>query len=140
MAKGLRLQGARYNIIVLVFFIPYIIFQAVATVLTRKVGPRNFMTAIVILWGSCVIVGHPSTVSIWSLILVRALVSSSHGIKWSASESYWAFLKLVTSPAVCTFCHAGTQDLSCRNVLRCSTLLGAWLLRLEEYYPMASCK
>ena len=140
MAKGLRLQGARYNIIVLVFFIPYIIFQAVATVLTRKVGPRNFMTAIVILWGSCVIVGHPSTVSIWSLILVRALVSSSHGIKWSASESYWAFLKLVTSPAVCTFCHAGTQDSNFRSVMLCSTSSDLLHRRYLGFLHMELCK
>ncbi|CAG8976274.1 hypothetical protein HYALB_00012465 [Hymenoscyphus albidus] len=57
MAKGpgsLHLVGAQYSLIVLLFFIPYVIFQPPATVLMRKIGPRIFLTAIVILWGVCI--------------------------------------------------------------------------------------
>src|SRR5437016_11325966 len=52
MKKELHLEiGERYSIIVLVFFIPYIIFQFPSTVIVRKVGVRNFLAAIVCLWG-----------------------------------------------------------------------------------------
>lgn len=46
-----------YSIISLVFFIPYALFQPPATVAIRKIGPRRFLTAIVICWGAVMIVG-----------------------------------------------------------------------------------
>src|SRR4051794_39557526 len=55
MKTGLKLIGARYNIIVLIFFIPYVLFQPPATVILRKAGPRKFLSAITILWGACMI-------------------------------------------------------------------------------------
>lgn len=59
MAKGkgsLHLVGSQYSIIVLLFFIPYVIFQPPATVIMRKIGPRKFLTTIVFLWGACLMV------------------------------------------------------------------------------------
>lgn len=41
----------RYSLITLIFFIPYVLFQPPATVVLRKLGPRIFLTAIVIFWG-----------------------------------------------------------------------------------------
>jgi hypothetical protein len=58
MTTDLNLVGARYNVIVLVFFIPYVLFQPPATVLIRKIGPRLFLSAITILWGVSMIVCH----------------------------------------------------------------------------------
>jgi MFS family permease len=55
MAKGLNLIGDRYNLIVLVFFIPYVLFQPPATVILRKIGPRIFLSLIVVFWGACMI-------------------------------------------------------------------------------------
>lgn len=52
----------RYNIITLVFFITYTIFQPVATVLMRKIGPRYFLSATVVAWGLVMIVRLHSTV------------------------------------------------------------------------------
>jgi MFS family permease len=52
MRKDLRLDiGERYSIITLMFFIPYVLFQPVATALMRKIGPRIFLSAITLLWG-----------------------------------------------------------------------------------------
>lgn len=58
MSKGLKLHGQQYNIIVLIFFIPYVLCQPPATVILRKMGPRYFLTTIVLLWGSCMIVSN----------------------------------------------------------------------------------
>jgi hypothetical protein len=56
MTVDLKLIGARYNIITLIFFIPYVIFQPPATVVLRKVGPRVFLSAITLFWGATMIV------------------------------------------------------------------------------------
>ncbi|KAL4812949.1 major facilitator superfamily domain-containing protein [Aspergillus spinulosporus] len=44
-----------YSITSLVFFITYTIFQIRATVIIRKVGPRIFLSAIVLFWGAAMI-------------------------------------------------------------------------------------
>lgn len=55
MGVDLLLVGSRYSIIVLVFFITYVSLQPPATVVLRKVGPRIFLPAIVVLWGATMI-------------------------------------------------------------------------------------
>jgi len=51
------LQGtiSHYSIITIVFFASYIVFQPPATVICRYLGPRNFLSAIVVLWGGVMI-------------------------------------------------------------------------------------
>jgi len=52
MTKELKLNiGNRYNIIALLFFIPYIIFEFPGTVFARIIGPRAFLGGICTLWG-----------------------------------------------------------------------------------------
>jgi len=61
MARGpgsLNLIGNRYSIIVLIFFIPYVLFQPPAVVILRKIGPRIFLSAITLLWGAVMIVSQ----------------------------------------------------------------------------------
>jgi len=55
MKIGLNLIGPRYSIIVLIFFIPYVLFQPPATVVLRKMGPRYFLSLITFLWG-CIMI------------------------------------------------------------------------------------
>ncbi|KAF1955205.1 MFS general substrate transporter [Byssothecium circinans] len=60
MKKELKLgvlEGSvsRYSIVTLVFFITYVIFQPPATVIVRKLGPRLFLSGIVIAWGAVMI-------------------------------------------------------------------------------------
>ncbi|KAF2219522.1 major facilitator superfamily domain-containing protein [Elsinoe ampelina] len=49
----LRMNAANngYSITTLVFFVSYIIFQPPATILTRKIGPRIFLSALAFGWG-----------------------------------------------------------------------------------------
>ena len=59
MRKGdgsLNLIDDRYSIIVLIFFIPYVLFQPPAVVVLRKMGPRIFISLITLLWGGLMIV------------------------------------------------------------------------------------
>ncbi|KKK26403.1 phthalate transporter [Aspergillus rambellii] len=56
MVKDLELYiGYRYSIVVLLFFVPYVIFQPPMTVITRKIGPTFFLGSIVISWGGILI-------------------------------------------------------------------------------------
>lgn len=55
MAAELKLAGNQYNIISLVFFVTYIIFQPPSTVVVRKIGPRIHLALITFLWGCCMI-------------------------------------------------------------------------------------
>ncbi|EFX00902.1 major facilitator superfamily MFS-1 [Grosmannia clavigera kw1407] len=56
LAKDLKLTvGARYSIISLVFFVPYIICQAPSTVIVRKVGPRLHLSLITVCWGAVMV-------------------------------------------------------------------------------------
>jgi MFS family permease len=41
---------------VLVFFVTYIVCQPIATAMIRKIGPRIFISVIVMSWGACLIV------------------------------------------------------------------------------------
>ena len=45
-----------YSITSLVFFITYTIFQIPATVIIRKIGPRLFLSGIVLFWGAVMLV------------------------------------------------------------------------------------
>ena len=55
---GMNAKNNAYTIVSLVFFITYTIFQAPATILIRKIGPRLFLSAIVLFWGATMIVSH----------------------------------------------------------------------------------
>ncbi|PLB40489.1 putative phthalate transporter [Aspergillus candidus] len=56
MKKDLKLEvDPRYSIIVLMFFVPYVIFQPPMTVITRKLGPTIFLGTIVISWGAILV-------------------------------------------------------------------------------------
>ncbi|OBT55558.1 hypothetical protein VE04_02732 [Pseudogymnoascus sp. 24MN13] len=67
MAKDLKLVGNQYSLLVLVFFPFYISFQPPMTVIAKKLGPRNFLTGIVVSWG-LVMVGH-GLVPNWKVML-----------------------------------------------------------------------
>ncbi|KAL2004857.1 hypothetical protein VTN00DRAFT_3130 [Thermoascus crustaceus] len=56
MIEDLRLDiGFRYSIVVLMFFVPYTIFQPPMTVVIRKIGPTYFLSSIILLWGATMI-------------------------------------------------------------------------------------
>ncbi|KAL2256406.1 hypothetical protein VTK26DRAFT_1729 [Humicola hyalothermophila] len=55
MSQDLMLIGQRYNIISLVFFVTYVVFQPPSTVIVRKIGPRIHMSLITLLWGAVMV-------------------------------------------------------------------------------------
>ncbi|KAJ5168103.1 phthalate transporter [Penicillium canariense] len=52
MQKDLALNiESRYSLIVLIFFVPYVLFQLPSSIIVRKLGPRQFLAGITFLWG-----------------------------------------------------------------------------------------
>lgn len=66
------LEGYRYSLITLVFFITYTLFQPPMTVICRKIGPRIFLPGICLLWGG-VIIGFGFTQE-WTTMVALRLV------------------------------------------------------------------
>lgn len=74
MAKDLKLTtGNRYNVIALIFYVPYIIFEFPGSALVRKIGVRNQLASIVFLWG-CVVIGCGFVTSWKQLAGLRVLL------------------------------------------------------------------
>ncbi|KAL3442913.1 major facilitator superfamily domain-containing protein [Aspergillus insuetus] len=74
MSEDLKLNvGFRYSIMVLVFFIPYIVFQPLATAIIRAIGPRVFISSIVMTWGA-VLIGFAFSPDWQTLSGLRALL------------------------------------------------------------------
>ncbi|RDA88896.1 hypothetical protein CP532_5520 [Ophiocordyceps camponoti-leonardi (nom. inval.)] len=75
MGPDLRLQGYRYNIANLVFFITYVVLQPPSTLLVRKFGPRLHLSALVLLWG-CVMTGMGFVSDFQQLVGLRVLLGA----------------------------------------------------------------
>ncbi|KAG2416571.1 hypothetical protein HFD88_007786 [Aspergillus terreus] len=74
MTKELHLEvGTRYSLIVLMFFVPYVIFQPPMTIITRKLGPTLFLGTIVISWGA-ILVGMGFTKDWKQMLACRVLL------------------------------------------------------------------
>lgn len=64
---------SRYSVVTIVFFASYIVFQPPATVICRHLGPRNFLSFIVIAWGA-VMIGMGFARSYGAMIGLRVLL------------------------------------------------------------------
>ena len=51
LEKDLKMKGQDYNVALLVFFIPYILFEVPSNFLIRKIAPSTWLSSIMILWG-----------------------------------------------------------------------------------------
>lgn len=51
MSTDLAMTGSRYSVVVLLFFIPYVLFQPPSTAILRKVEPRLFLSLTTLVWG-----------------------------------------------------------------------------------------
>lgn len=51
LEKDLHMQGHDYNIALLVFFIPYILFEVPANILIRTIAPSTWLSLIMVAWG-----------------------------------------------------------------------------------------
>ncbi|EAU36825.1 conserved hypothetical protein [Aspergillus terreus NIH2624] len=53
---------AAISIMVLVFFVTYVVFQPLATAVIRKIGPRIFISSVVLSWGAVMIMKFSSAI------------------------------------------------------------------------------
>ncbi|EQL03533.1 Major facilitator superfamily domain, general substrate transporter [Ophiocordyceps sinensis CO18] len=73
----LQLQvGSRYSVVIITFFVAYTVFQPLGTLLTRKLGPRCFLSSIALAWG-LVMIGNGFVGSWQSLAGLRVLIGQA---------------------------------------------------------------
>ncbi|KAJ4223246.1 hypothetical protein NW757_014377 [Fusarium falciforme] len=72
MSTDLVMTGSRYSIVVLLFFIPYVLFQPPSTAILRKVGPRLFLSLTTLVWGLATIAS--GFVRNWSELIPLRLI------------------------------------------------------------------
>ncbi|KAG8759921.1 hypothetical protein FRC14_004579 [Serendipita sp. 396] len=72
--KDLQLYiGARYSIITVIFFVPYIIFELPSNIIVRRVGVAKLLGTITLAWG-IVMLGMGFVKHWWQLAICRALL------------------------------------------------------------------
>jgi MFS family permease len=64
---------SKYSVVTLVFFTTYIVFQPPATVIVRYLGPRKFLSVIVVAWGA-VMIGMGFSNSFHTLAALRVVL------------------------------------------------------------------
>lgn len=76
MMSDLELNiGSRYNIITMIFFVPYVIFQFPATAFVRTLGVRAFLGGICLVWG-IVMIGFGLATKWYHMIPLRILLGA----------------------------------------------------------------
>lgn len=93
---------------VLVFFVTYIVFQPLATAIIRKIGPRTFISTIVMTWGACLIVrSHCIRVNCANCIVGICILARLADAGWVARASGclggWFLSRLGVSSVVLVF-------------------------------------
>lgn len=51
LEKDLNMRGQDYNIALMVFFIPYILFEVPSNILIRKMAPSTWLSMLMVCWG-----------------------------------------------------------------------------------------
>ncbi len=51
LEKDLKMSGQDYNIALVVFFIPYILFEVPSNILIRKMAPSTWLSILMFCWG-----------------------------------------------------------------------------------------
>ena len=51
LEKDLKMKGNNYNIALLIFFVPYILFEVPSNIVIRKVSPSTWLSSIMVAWG-----------------------------------------------------------------------------------------
>jgi len=64
---------SKYSVVTLVFFTTYIVFQPPATIIVRYLGPRTFLSFIVVAWGA-VMIGMGFADSFGTLAALRVVL------------------------------------------------------------------
>jgi MFS family permease len=70
---GMDPKSNKYNIALLVFFVPYILFEVPSNLIIKRVAPSTWLSIIMILWGIATI-GQGLVNNFGGLVAMRLLV------------------------------------------------------------------
>lgn len=91
LTKDLGLVGNQYNILLSVFFIPYVLFAPVLGLIGKKVGPSRVLPAMMVVFGSMTL-----------LVSTVKNFSGLFAVRWFLGMSESAFFPLVIYYQVCS--------------------------------------
>lgn len=52
LEKDLKMSGQDYNIALVVYFVPYILFEVPSNILIRKMAPSTWLSLLMVCWGT----------------------------------------------------------------------------------------
>ncbi|KAI9840137.1 MAG: hypothetical protein M1837_001898 [Sclerophora amabilis] len=73
LEKELNMTGNDYNIALLVFFVPYILFEVPSNLILKNIAPSTWLTLIILLWGIATI-GQGLVTNFAGLVACRLLL------------------------------------------------------------------
>ncbi|OJD34527.1 mfs transporter [Diplodia corticola] len=73
LTEELGMTGNDYNVALLVFFVPYILFEIPSNLILKRVAPSTWLSLIMALWGICTM-GQGLVSSFGGLVAMRVLV------------------------------------------------------------------
>ena len=73
LEKDLGLVGNQYNICLLIFFVPYIIFEVPSNLIIKKLRPSIWLSSLLIIWGG-ITIGQAFAGSFAGLVVCRMLL------------------------------------------------------------------
>ncbi|KAF2641474.1 MFS general substrate transporter [Massarina eburnea CBS 473.64] len=73
LEKDLKMHGSDYNVVLFVFFIPYIILEVPSNLVLKKLAPSRWLGSIMVLWGFAT-VGMGLVPSFRGLVAMRVLL------------------------------------------------------------------
>ena len=122
------------SVIVLVFFPTYVVFQPLAIVLCRKLGPRKFLASIAFLWGATEMVGNClASIASWSrLILFSVSALSPSGLICSGFVSCLESSNRAFIQVSCICSRLGILDVSKLFLVASSALLISTFRRCRQ--------
>lgn len=87
MTEDLKMTGDDYNIALLVFFIPYILFEVPSNIIIKRVAPSFWLAGIMFLWGVATI-GQGLIKTNGGLVAMRVLLGLFEAGFFPGCESY----------------------------------------------------
>ncbi|KAK0658117.1 putative transporter [Lasiodiplodia hormozganensis] len=73
LTEELNMTGNDYNVALLVFFVPYILFEIPSNLILKRVAPSTWLSLIMVLWGICTM-GQGLVNNFGGLVAMRVLV------------------------------------------------------------------
>ena len=85
LEKDLNMKGNDYNIALLVFFVPYILFEVPSNIIIRKLAPSTWLSFLMVCWGKTYLITFHEAMS-----LLKPRLRHHHHLYGAYSKFCWS--------------------------------------------------